>query len=294
MGKRVIEFAVKGLIIKNKHFLVMHKKGDDHQWELPGGRMEFGETAEMTVVREIEEETGLVVEPVKILDTWNLVREDRQITGIIYLCSLKEGKIKLSHEHDAYRWIPADRDSFEQLYDCFKSKMVKWDWNQLIHDVTIEEDLKNSISGTDGSIVEVKDENFHEWVTLCLKLWPANKGEDMEDEFRQLMKLPKNKAFLYKKDEEYIGFINLSLRSDYVEGSSSSPVGYLEGIYVEPSFRKNYIAKSLLEKGEAWARENGCTQIGSDIEYHNELSYVFHTNVGFKEANKLICFIKDL
>lgn len=61
--------------------------------ELPGGRMAFGETAE---------ETSFIVEPVKLLDTWNFVATDYQITGVIYLCKIKDRNLKLSDEHDKY------------------------------------------------------------------------------------------------------------------------------------------------------------------------------------------------
>ena len=94
--------------------------------------------------------------------------------------------------------------------------------------------------------------------------------------------------------DEYIGFINLSIRIDYVEGSNSSPVAYVEGIYVKPEYRNKGIAKSLIANGEEWARFKGCTQMGSDIEMDNDISYKFHQKIGFDEANRIICFIKDI
>ena len=84
------------------------------------------------------------------------------------------------------------------------------------------------------------------------------------------------------------------IRVDYVEGSESSPTGYVEGIYVKELYRRQGIAKRLLEQGEAWALSRGCTQMGSDIEADNGGSYEFHTKAGFQEANRLICFIKDI
>lgn len=130
--KNRIEFGVKALILRKNKFLVMHNNGVKADlWELPGGRMEFGETAEETLKREIMEETGLIVSPIKLLDTWNLVKVDHQITGIIYLCSLEEGEVKLSDEHDAYKWINADRESLDGMYDIFKTRMLNWDWNEI-------------------------------------------------------------------------------------------------------------------------------------------------------------------
>ena len=130
--KNRLEFGVKALIVRDDKFLVMHNNGIKADlWELPGGRMEFGETAEETLKREIMEETGLIVSPIKLLDTWNLIKVDHQITGIIYLCSIEEGEVTLSEEHDSFKWIKADKESLDIMYDIFKSRMINWDWNEI-------------------------------------------------------------------------------------------------------------------------------------------------------------------
>lgn len=131
--KNRLEFGVKALIIRDNKFLVMHNNGVKADlWELPGGRMEYGETAEETLKREIMEETGLKVSPIKLLDTWNLIKVDHQITGIIYLCSLEEGEVILSEEHDAFKWINANEESIDTVYDVFKTRMENWNWDEIL------------------------------------------------------------------------------------------------------------------------------------------------------------------
>ena len=93
---------------------------------------------------------------------------------------------------------------------------------------------------------------------------------------------------------EIIAFAQCQLRYDYVEGTNSSPVGYLEGIYVEPMYRKQGIAKKLLEECEKWSLKKGCTEFASDCELNNSISFNFHLSVGFEEANRIICFRKKL
>lgn len=128
-----IEFGVKALIVNEGKFLVMHNSGvKEDLWELPGGRMEYGETAEETLMREISEETGVTVKPIKLLDTWNLVKSEYQITGIIYLCILEKGKVRLSDEHDAFKWINLGTESLDLMYDVFKVRMMNWDWEGII------------------------------------------------------------------------------------------------------------------------------------------------------------------
>lgn len=143
-------------------------------------------------------------------------------------------------------------------------------------------------------IEKINKDNFNEWLSMALSLWPDNGKNELKDEFHKMLSSTKEQAFIYKLDNEYIGFINISIRTDYVEGSNSSPVGFVEGIYVKPGYRNKGIAKELITKGEEWAKSKGCTQMGSDIEIDNDISYKFHQKVGFDEANRIICFIKDI
>jgi aminoglycoside 6'-N-acetyltransferase I len=96
--------------------------------------------------------------------------------------------------------------------------------------------------------------------------------------------------YLYTVDDKAVAFISLSLRHDYVEGTDSSPVGYLEGIYVKPNFRGRGIAAELVGFAKEWAVSQGCSQLASDCELDNEDSRLFHGKIGFEEANRIICF----
>lgn len=69
---------------------------------------------------------------------------------------------------------------------------------------------------------------------------------------------------------------------------------YIEGVYVKPLYRQKSIARKLVKKAEEWSRDSGCSQIGSDIKFDNKVSYDFHKGIGFIEANRIICFIKDI
>ncbi len=95
-------------------------------------------------------------------------------------------------------------------------------------------------------------------------------------------------------DDKPIAFAQCSLRHDYVEGTDSSPVGYLEGIYVQERYRKRGYGAELLSECEKWAREVGCTEFASDCELDNADCFRFHMSLGFKEANRIICFRKEL
>ncbi len=129
---------------------------------------------------------------------------------------------------------------------------------------------------------------------LALRLWPHHTAEEFFEEFVQLIPRQDVALFLAYEDTAAIGFAQCQLRRDYVEGTESSPVGYLEGIYVSESQRGKGMAKALLRACEDWAREQGCSEFASDCELDNAQSLRFHLSVGFREANRVICFTKKL
>jgi 8-oxo-dGTP pyrophosphatase MutT (NUDIX family) len=133
MSEKKIEFAVKALIFNGNKFLAMHKRYiKSDKFELPGGRMNFGETAEETVIREVFEETNLHITPISLVDTWNYVTDAIQVTGIIYLCAAQNfEKIILSEEHDNFEWFATNKESLERMSNGFKSKMLNWNWAAL-------------------------------------------------------------------------------------------------------------------------------------------------------------------
>lgn len=139
---------------------------------------------------------------------------------------------------------------------------------------------------------EIKD--LHILSELACQLWPDHTVEEMQAEFFETIAKPDAAFFLACEEDVPVGFAQCQLRHDYVEGTDSSPVGYLEGIYVADGSRKQGIARELLSACENWAKEKGCTEFASDCELDNVQSLQFHLNVGFKEANRIICFTKKI
>jgi len=128
---------------------------------------------------------------------------------------------------------------------------------------------------------------------LAVCMW-EDSVDKLEQEFAELLVSEKVVVFLKYCGDEPIGFAQCQLRYDYVEGTKSSPVGYLEGIFIKDEFRHNGYAKELLENCERWAGMQGCSEFASDCELINEDSLYFHLHVGFEEANRIICFKKKL
>ncbi len=91
-----------------------------------------------------------------------------------------------------------------------------------------------------------------------------------------------------------VAFADCCLRHDYVEGCETSPVAYLEGIYVEAKWRGQGIAAALVRACEGWARELGCLEFASDADIRNHSSQAFHRALGFTEAARIVHFHKRL
>ena len=101
-------------------------------------------------------------------------------------------------------------------------------------------------------------------------MWDSHSVEDLVEEFAEVVNNEEAQFFLKYIHDIPVGFAQCQLRHDYVEGTDSSPVGYLEGIFVKEEYRKQGYAKELLSACEQWAKERGCTEFASDCELSNK------------------------
>lgn len=129
---------------------------------------------------------------------------------------------------------------------------------------------------------------------LAVLMWTDNSVDDLADEFAELITEDSAQIFLKYDNDIPVGFAQCQLRSDYVEGTETSPVGYLEGIFIMEAYRHRGYAKELLKECEMWAKDKGCKEFASDCEIDNIDSLQFHMAMNFAEANRIICFTKKL
>ncbi len=141
-------------------------------------------------------------------------------------------------------------------------------------------------------IINLEPKYEQSYKQLVKLLWT-----DIEDkELNELLRnhyLGKEKILIFVniKEDEAVGFINTTIRNDYVEGCSSLGVGYIEGIYVAAPYRRNQIAYKLLNEAKNYFKSLGLTEIGSDTEIENEMSQIFHKAIGFKEISTIKHYI---
>ncbi|RUS52434.1 aminoglycoside adenylyltransferase [Kurthia sp. 3B1D] len=129
---------------------------------------------------------------------------------------------------------------------------------------------------------------------LALLLWPNNDLAAFTKEFKTWIE-DDEALILLALDQDYaVGFAQCQLRHEYVEGTDSSPVGYLEGLYVKQAYRMKGIANELVKSCELWAKDKKCREFASDCELSNDASIRMHKKLGFTEANRIVCFTKTL
>jgi len=130
---------------------------------------------------------------------------------------------------------------------------------------------------------------------MGLMLWPEDSSiQSLFQEFSQIIADKNAIIFIAKKNNIAAGFAHCQIRNDYVEGTETTPVGYLEGIYINGEHRLLGLATRLLKSCEEWLREKNIVEFASDCELTNSESIQFHLNQGFSEVNRIVCFTKRL
>lgn len=132
------------------------------------------------------------------------------------------------------------------------------------------------------------------WLRLRQELWPDCSDEKNALEMSQVTN--SGGVVFVAEDERgnVIAFLDVSLRRDHVDGSTISPVPYLEGWYVRPEFRSRGIGRALIACAEQWAVSRGYTEFASDALIENELSIRLHKQLGFAEIDRNVTFLKKL
>lgn len=121
------ELVSKVIIFDGREVLLLKRDTDSvtkrspWTWDLPGGHIDDGESAEEAATREVEEETELNV------SSMSPVGQDSNIGKLTYFYTAEEwdGEIKLSKEHEEYKWVSStELDSYEESIGSMYYKMI--------------------------------------------------------------------------------------------------------------------------------------------------------------------------
>jgi aminoglycoside 6'-N-acetyltransferase I len=133
------------------------------------------------------------------------------------------------------------------------------------------------------------------WAALRADLWPDASIDDHRADAAVWLEAEKRAAFVAEGEGGAVaGFAEASLRHDYVNGCETSPVAFVEGVYVSPLYRGHGVGRALLAMVEAWGRKMGCAELASDALLSNGQSHAFHLALDFEETERVVYFRKPL
>ena len=135
-----------------------------------------------------------------------------------------------------------------------------------------------------------------DWLALRMELWPDGSKQEHLEEMASFLAQPERFAqFIVKTPgSRAAGFVEAAIRAAYVNGTRSSPVAFLEGLYVRFEARRKGVARSLVAAVSEWAIARGCVELASDTELANVLSQAVHERLGFAETERVVYFSKTL
>jgi aminoglycoside 6'-N-acetyltransferase I len=131
------------------------------------------------------------------------------------------------------------------------------------------------------------------WLQMRKGVWTDAEEEYLLLDMDEMLTSDTELVFMAFVNDEPAGMLEASIR-EYAEGCDTSPVGYIEAWFVYGDFRKTGVAGELVRAAESWAREKGCTEMGSDTWLDNEVSIRAHQKLGYHEVERLVHFAKDL
>ncbi len=151
-------------------------------------------------------------------------------------------------------------------------------------------------SGKSFSIMPMAATDAKDWVAMRTALWPEGDAAEHAAEIMDLLAKPDQRLNLIARDRDgtTLGFAEVSVRHDYVNGCITSPVAFLEGIYVLPAARRSGVGRALVAAVEQWAKDKGYSELASDALIENGQSQMMHAALDFEETERVVYFRKRL
>lgn len=142
-----------------------------------------------------------------------------------------------------------------------------------------------------------KNSDIQGWVELRAQLWDDTSLDQHRVEAAMMLAKSPDERIVFLDVVDGTGiraFAEAALRHDHVNGCKTSPVAFLEGIFVRREDRGSGVGRLLLKSIQSWAHERGCSELASDAYLNNVASHAFHTALGFEETDRVVYFCKSL
>ena len=129
---------------------------------------------------------------------------------------------------------------------------------------------------------------------MSVALFPDYTADDLAKGMREFRARSDGEVFVAEREDGSVaGFVEVGSRP-YADGCETSPVGYIEALYVDPDVRRSGYGRDLLKAAENWARGRGYHEMASDALLDNEISHAAHYRAGYEEVDRVVQFRKGL
>jgi aminoglycoside 6'-N-acetyltransferase I len=147
---------------------------------------------------------------------------------------------------------------------------------------------------------QAKPEDCHALAGLRHELWSDASAEEHRQELASVLAgetpgtLPSVILIAENASGQIVGFVEAGLRSHADGCDPARPVGFVEGWYVVPDWRRKQVGARLLAEAEAWARAKGCQEMASDTWIDNVDAQRAHEALGFEVVDRCVNYRKRL
>ena len=128
------------------------------------------------------------------------------------------------------------------------------------------------------------------WLALRAALWPEASQAEQLTGMADAIARGHYVRIAVTVDGLALGLVEAAKRVDYVSGTSSAPVAFIEGLYVVPEARCRGVARALVDAVAKWASDEGCTELASDALLDNRAAHAVHLALGFEETERVVYF----
>lgn len=145
-------------------------------------------------------------------------------------------------------------------------------------------------------ITSTSDPGDADWLTLRAEFIPEADAEEQRSFLRAFARdSAAFQAFVARDPQDgLLGFAEVAVRTDFVNGCQHRPALFLEGIFVRPEHRGRGVARALCDAAGRWGLEQGCLEFASDVYIDDRDSLAAHRGLGFEETERVVYFRKLL
>ncbi|HET6565038.1 MAG TPA: GNAT family N-acetyltransferase [Xanthomonadales bacterium] len=140
-----------------------------------------------------------------------------------------------------------------------------------------------------------EDPTDRDWLQLRGEFFPEDYPGEHQQFLQNLGEQGRFTAFIAQdEDGSALGFAEVAIRYDYVNGCQHRPALFLEGIFVRPGNRGRGIARALCAAAEKFGAGRGLHEFASDVLIDDLNSLAAHAALGFEETERVVYFRKTI